>query len=153
MSNYTIFKETDGWTLRLNDATVAIINLNNEGYQYYLTQDNDFKGWMRENYYSLDDVQEKVVQMHQQFLEESSPGYVRIVKRFVSKIETDEWDDCFCDKVWYDRQTGKEIARYDYADPANRDPDYGGQDTDYYIFERRNLDMDEMIPKDQAKEI
>jgi hypothetical protein len=57
------------------------------------------------------------------------------------------WDcpePTIADVVYIDRLTGKEVMRYDGADPANTRFDYGATpDAEY--FERRGLDIKEMI--------
>lgn len=59
-------------------------------------------------------------------------------------------DDTTADVVYIDRLTGKEVMRYDGADPANTRFDYGARpDADY--FAKRGLDIKEMI--DPAKAV
>lgn len=59
-------------------------------------------------------------------------------------------DPTTADVVYIDRLTGKEVMRYDGADPANTRFDYGARpDADY--FARRGLDIKEMI--DPAKAV
>lgn len=59
-------------------------------------------------------------------------------------------DDTTADVVYIDRLTGKEVMRYDGADPANTRFDYGAT-PDAEIFKRRGLDIKEMI--DPAKAV
>jgi hypothetical protein len=59
-------------------------------------------------------------------------------------------DDTTADVVYIDRLTGKEVMRYDGADPANTRFDYGAT-PDRDIFARRGLDIKEMI--DPAKAV
>ena len=62
----------------------------------------------------------------------------------------DESEDCMCDKVWIDRLTGKEVMRYDAADPANTNSYYGAQ-PDEASFVRRGLNYYEVIDANDAK--
>jgi hypothetical protein len=59
-------------------------------------------------------------------------------------------DKYTCDVVYIDRMTSKEVMRYDGADPANTQFDYGAQ-TDEDCFIRKGLDLYAMIRPDQAK--
>lgn len=61
-------------------------------------------------------------------------------------------EDLMCDKVWIDRLTGKEVMRYDAADPANTNSYYGAR-PDEESFVRRGLDFYELIAADSAKPI
>jgi hypothetical protein len=62
----------------------------------------------------------------------------------------DASDRSMYDKVWIDRLTGKEVMRYDAADPANTNSYYGARpDEDSFI--RRGLDYYEMIDAVIAK--
>ena len=54
------------------------------------------------------------------------------------------------DKVWIDRLTGKEVFRYDAADPANTNSYYGAR-PDEESFVRRGLDIYEQIDAKAAK--
>jgi hypothetical protein len=54
------------------------------------------------------------------------------------------------DVVYIDRLTGREVMRYDGADPANTRFDYGAK-PDSEIFADRGLDIKEMI--DPAKAV
>lgn len=57
-------------------------------------------------------------------------------------------DSTTCDVVYIDRLTGKEVMRYDGADPANTRFDYGAR-PDLYIFADKGLDLKELVdPKD-----
>ncbi len=58
-------------------------------------------------------------------------------------------DSTTCDIVYIDRLTGKEIMRYDGADPANTRFDYGAT-PDADIFTRKGLNIKEMIDKDKS---
>lgn len=62
----------------------------------------------------------------------------------------DESEECMCDKVWIDRLTGKEVMRYDAADPANTNSYYGAR-PDEEGFVRRGLDIYELIDAASAK--
>ena len=62
----------------------------------------------------------------------------------------DESDRYTCDVVWVDRLTGKEVFRYDAADPANTNSYYGAE-SDESRFKKRDLDPYELIDKEQAK--
>lgn len=62
----------------------------------------------------------------------------------------DESEDCMCDKVWIDRLTGKEVLRYDAADPANTNSWYGAQ-PDAEVFTRKGLDIYAVIDAKDAK--
>lgn len=62
----------------------------------------------------------------------------------------DESEDCMCDKVWVDRLTGKEVMRYDAADPANTNS-YCGARPDEKSFVRRGLDIYALIDAADAK--
>ncbi len=63
---------------------------------------------------------------------------------------TDECDIAnICDQVWVDQLTGKEIIRYDLADPANTNSYYGAI-SDEEMFRRRDLDPYEVIPAADA---
>lgn len=62
----------------------------------------------------------------------------------------DESEDCMCDKVWIDRLTGREVMRYDAADPANTNSYYGAQ-PDEAFFVKRGLDFYAQIDATDAK--
>lgn len=62
----------------------------------------------------------------------------------------DESDKYTCDKVWIDRLTGKEVLRYDAADPANTNSYYGAR-PDEESFVRRGLNYYELIDVSAAK--
>jgi len=59
-------------------------------------------------------------------------------------------DSTTADVFYIDRLTGKEVMRYDGADPANTRFDYGAK-PDAEIFAGRGLDIKEMI--DPAKAV
>ena len=61
----------------------------------------------------------------------------------------DQSEEFMCDKVWIDRLTGKEVMRYDAADPANTNSYYGAR-PDEECFVRRGLDYYELIAADKA---
>jgi hypothetical protein len=63
---------------------------------------------------------------------------------------TDCPDEYTADVVYIDRLTGKEVMRYDGADPANTRFDYGAT-PDADIFARRGMDIKETI--DPAKAV
>lgn len=54
------------------------------------------------------------------------------------------------DIVWFDRKTGKEIIRYDGADPANTNSYYGAC-SDEEMFRGRSLDIYETIDRSEVK--
>jgi hypothetical protein len=56
----------------------------------------------------------------------------------------------YCDNVWIDRLTGKEVMRYDAADPANTNPYYGAE-ADGDILQRSGCDISELIDSSEAK--
>ena len=58
-------------------------------------------------------------------------------------------DSTTADVVYIDRVTGKEVMRYDGADPANTRFDYGAT-PDADIFAKRGLDIKEMIDPARA---
>lgn len=60
----------------------------------------------------------------------------------------DESEDC--DKVWVDRLTGREVLRYDAADPANTNSYYGAR-PDEEVFTRKGLDIYALIDATDAK--
>lgn len=62
----------------------------------------------------------------------------------------DESDQYMCDKVWIDRLTGKEVFRYDAADPANTNSYYGAR-PDEEDFIRLGLDIYAVIDVKDAK--
>lgn len=62
----------------------------------------------------------------------------------------DQSEDLMCDKVWIDRVTGKEVMRYDAADPANTNSYYGAR-PDEESFVRRGLNIYELIDAESAK--
>lgn len=62
----------------------------------------------------------------------------------------DESERYMCDKVWVDRLTGREVMRYDAADPANTNSYYGAR-PDEDSFVRRGLDFYELIDVKDAK--
>ena len=68
------------------------------------------------------------------------------VQRYESTY--DEREDC--DKVWIDRLTGKEVMRYDAADPANTNSYYGAR-PDEEFFVKKGLDIYELIDAFLAK--
>lgn len=68
----------------------------------------------------------------------------KMVRRYTKRLDIDE-GDLICDAVWTDRTTGKVVLRYDAADPANTDPEYGAV-PDSECFKNRGLDMYEMVP-------
>src|SRR5580698_4397370 len=58
-------------------------------------------------------------------------------------------DKFTCDVVYVDRLTGKEIMRYDGADPANTNPEYGAE-PDSECFANRGLNLRERIEASKA---
>lgn len=58
-------------------------------------------------------------------------------------------DSTTCDVVYIDRTTGKEVLRYDGADPANTRFDHGAT-PDADILKKKGLDIKEMIHKDKS---
>jgi len=52
----------------------------------------------------------------------------------------DQSEERMCDKVWIDRLTGREVMRYDAADPANTNSYYGAR-PDEESFVRRGQDI------------
>jgi len=58
-------------------------------------------------------------------------------------------DDYTADVVYIDRLTGREVMRYDGADPANTNPYYGAT-TDSECFRRKGLNIGEMIDPGRA---
>ena len=62
----------------------------------------------------------------------------------------DESEDLMCDKVWIDRLTGREVMRYDAADPANTNSYYGAR-PDEESFVRRGLDFYAVIDAKDVK--
>jgi hypothetical protein len=62
----------------------------------------------------------------------------------------DESERYICDKVWIDRLTGKEVLRYDAADPANTNAWYGAR-SDEESFIAKGLDIYAMIDTKDAK--
>ena len=62
----------------------------------------------------------------------------------------DESERFMCDKVWIDRLTGKEVLRYDAADPANTNSYYGAR-PDEEAFVRKGLDIYALIDAKDAK--
>ena len=58
-------------------------------------------------------------------------------------------DDTTADVVYIDRLTGKEVMRYDGADPANTRFDYGAR-PDAKIFARRGMNIKETIDPGKA---
>lgn len=71
-----------------------------------------------------------------------------MVKRY--EFVYDESEDLMCDKVWVDRLTGREVLRYDAADPANTNSYYGAR-PDEESFIRRGLDIYAVIDAKDAK--
>lgn len=59
-------------------------------------------------------------------------------------------EEYMCNKVWVDRLTGKEVMRYDAADPANTNSYYGAR-PDEEFFVRRGLDIYATIDASDAK--
>lgn len=53
-------------------------------------------------------------------------------------------DDNTYDICYVDRKTGREVMRYDGADPANTNPEYGAI-SDEECFYNKGLDKEEMI--------
>ena len=62
----------------------------------------------------------------------------------------DQSEYLMCDKVWIDRLTGKEVMRYDVADPANTNSYYGAC-PDEESFVARGLDIYAQIDAASAK--
>lgn len=56
-------------------------------------------------------------------------------------------DSMTADVVYIDRTTGREVMRYDGADPANTRFDYGAE-PDADILARQGYDIKEMVHKD-----
>lgn len=63
---------------------------------------------------------------------------------------TDCSEEGMADVVWIDRLTGKEVFRYDGADPANTNSYYGAP-SDEESFTNRGLDVYALISKTEAK--
>lgn len=70
------------------------------------------------------------------------------VKRYEFVYDSSERH--MCDKVWIDRLTGREVMRYDAADPANTNSYYGAR-PDEESFISRGLDIYETIDGKSAK--
>lgn len=58
-------------------------------------------------------------------------------------------DEYTADVVYIDRLTGREVLRYDGADPANTNPYYGAT-PDSECFRKKGLDIGAMIEPDRA---
>lgn len=58
-------------------------------------------------------------------------------------------DKFTCDICYVDQKTGKEIMRYDGADPANTNPVYGAI-SDEECFSRKGLDKNEQIEESEC---
>ena len=71
-----------------------------------------------------------------------------MVKRY--EYVYDESEYLMCDKVWIDRLTGREVLRYDAADPANTNSYYGAR-PDEESFVSRDLDIYAVIDAKDAK--
>lgn len=73
----------------------------------------------------------------------AAPALVRRYERRTSDSES--YDDACTFEIFYvDRLTGREVLRYDGADPANTNPAYGAE-PDSEIFARKGLDLDEEV--------
>lgn len=70
--------------------------------------------------------------------------------RYVRVMDASE--ECMADNVWIDRLTGKEVFRYDAADPANTNSYYGAR-PDEEMFVNKGLDYYELISLEQAKPV
>lgn len=66
----------------------------------------------------------------------------QVVLRYVRKIDAP--DDCTYDIYYIDRTTGKEVMRYDGADPANTKASYGAI-TDEEAFQNKSLNINEEV--------
>lgn len=65
-----------------------------------------------------------------------------VINRYYKEIDRGP-DDEDCDVVYYDRLDGRQVMRYDAADPANRPP-LGPSDEE--CFYRKGRDINEEIP-------
>lgn len=72
----------------------------------------------------------------------SDPVLSKLVLRYERQLDTP--DEYTCDVVWIDRTTGREVMRYDGADPANTSPAYGAP-SDEECFRRKGLDIKEEV--------
>jgi hypothetical protein len=76
---------------------------------------------------------------------------IKVPEGMVRRYYRTYYDDGYTiyDIIWIDRQTGKEVIRYDGADPANTNSYYGAI-SDEEMFRRCGLDPYEVIPAADA---
>jgi len=73
------------------------------------------------------------------------PRYVRSVDQGSGSVEFSTKYDI----VWTDRLSGKEVLRYDGADPANTNPAYGAR-SDFEVLADRGIDLKEEITLERS---
>jgi hypothetical protein len=98
-----------------------------------------------------DDVQEDFDREHQYAQRALQRKSIKIPDGKTLRYEF-TYDESYydCDKVWIDRLTGREVFRYDAADPANTNSYYGAR-PDEESFIARGLDIYETIFERDAK--
>lgn len=100
----------------------------------------------------IDDAQEDFEREHRYAQAALNRKHIEIPDGKVMRYEStyDQSEERMCDKVWIDRLTGKEVLRYDAADPANTNSYYGAR-PDEESFVRRGLHFYELIDAASAK--
>lgn len=72
----------------------------------------------------------------------------RTIRRFQWQNNVENRWGNFDDAICVDMKTGKIVCRYDLGDPADWNPDYGGQSRSEMLWSR-GLDPNERIPESQ----
>lgn len=102
--------------------------------------------------HEVDDAAEDFAREHRYAQAALQRKHIDIPEGKVMRYEPvyDSSEECMCDKVWIDRLTGKEVMRYDAADPANTNSYYGAR-PDEDSFVHRGLSYYELIDAGKAK--
>lgn len=102
----------------------------------------------------MDDAQEDFEREHRYAQAALNRKHIDVPNGKVMRYEFvyDQSEDLMCDKVWIDRFTGKEVLRYDAADPANTNSYYGAR-PDEESFVHLGLDFYMVIDAKDAKQL
>lgn len=147
MTQFTWFQMLNNWYCWHGDNYVAILKpYQNEWHEYWFVLNND-SGKMHINYWLLEDTMEEVENRYNEILNNKNLLYYeQTIDRFQYNVWNGEpWEDTVCDVYYVDRLTGKEVLRYDAADPANTNPHYGAE-SDYWKLHKRGYDLEQRIP-------
>lgn len=155
MANFTWFMMLYNWYCWHGDEPVAVMKLvdvhnqdigyHGSSWHYWFAVNNDY-GYMNADYWTIDQVCEEIERRYLEIKQMAHPFVERTVPRFQYNVWNGQhWEDTVCDVYYIDRLTGKEVLRYDAADPANTNPHYGAE-SDYWKMHKRGYDLEQRIP-------